>query len=52
MTAVYIGRKVHPTASPAAGRLLEAKYTIFLEAIDIQKQWRRTQVEEASQSEE
>jgi hypothetical protein len=46
MTAV--GRKVHPAASPVALRLLEAKYKIFLEAIDIQRRW-RMQIEEASQ---
>jgi len=42
-----VGRKVHPAASQAARRLLEAKYRIFLEAIDIQKRW-RMQMEEAS----
>jgi hypothetical protein len=46
MTAV--GRRVHPAASPVALRLLEAKYKIFLEAIDIQRRW-RMQIEEASQ---
>ena len=48
MTAV--GRKVHPAASASTRRLLEAKYKIFLEAIEIQRRW-RTLVEEASQNE-
>lgn len=38
---------VAPAASPKEKKLLEAKYKIFREAIEIQKRWRR-QMEEAS----
>ncbi|KAF8735677.1 Pentulose kinase, partial [Rhizoctonia solani] len=35
------GTEVHPKASPKESKLLDAKYGIFLEAIDIQRRWRR-----------
>ncbi|ELU44151.1 ribitol kinase [Rhizoctonia solani AG-1 IA] len=35
------GTEVHPKASPKESKLLDAKYSIFLEAIDIQRRWRR-----------
>ncbi|CCM03980.1 uncharacterized protein FIBRA_06136 [Fibroporia radiculosa] len=41
------GTMVSPSASPAEKKLLEAKYKIFRESIDIQKRWRK-QMEEAS----
>ena len=47
MTAV--GRKVHPAASATTRRLLEAKYKVFLEAIDMQRRW-RMMMEEACQN--
>ena len=47
MTAV--GRKVRPAASATTRRLLEAKYKVFLEGIDMQRRW-RTVMEEASQN--
>lgn len=34
------GTLVSPAASPREKKLLEAKYRIFLETIDIQKRWR------------
>ncbi|TFK85067.1 Pentulose kinase [Polyporus arcularius HHB13444] len=42
------GTMVVPAASPKEKKLLEAKYKIFLEAIDIQRRWRK-EMEEASQ---
>ena len=39
---------VEPAASPREKKLLEAKYKIFLEAIEIQRRW-RNEMEEASQ---
>jgi hypothetical protein len=36
-----IGTLIHPKASNKEKKLLEAKYKIFLETIDIQKRWRR-----------
>ncbi|KAI1785344.1 Pentulose kinase [Ganoderma leucocontextum] len=42
------GTMVEPAASPKEKKLLEAKYKIFLEAIDIQRRWRK-EMEEASQ---
>lgn len=35
------GKAVYPSASPAEQKLLEAKYKIFLESIDIQQRWRK-----------
>ena len=35
------GTEVRPGASAREARLLDAKYSIFLEAIDIQRRWRR-----------
>ncbi|KAG8745419.1 hypothetical protein FRC10_008129 [Ceratobasidium sp. 414] len=35
------GTEVQPARSPREGRLLDAKYAIFLEAIDIQRRWRK-----------
>jgi len=40
------GTLVVPAASPKVKRLLDAKYKIFRETIDIQKRWRQ-QMEEA-----
>lgn len=37
---------VPPSAGPKEKKLLEAKYKIFLEQIDIQKRWRK-EMEEA-----
>lgn len=42
------GMLVEPAASPKEKKLLEAKYKIFLETIDIQRRWRR-EMDEASQ---
>lgn len=36
-----IGTLIPPKASEKEQRLLEAKYKIFLETIDIQKRWRK-----------
>ena len=41
------GTLVAPAATPREKKLLEAKYKIFLESIDIQKRWRR-EIEDAS----
>ena len=41
------GTMVEPAASPKEKKLLEAKYKIFLEAIDIQRRWRK-EMEEAT----
>ncbi|KDN47232.1 hypothetical protein RSAG8_03711, partial [Rhizoctonia solani AG-8 WAC10335] len=35
------GTEVRPAASARESKLLDAKYSIFLEAIDIQRRWRR-----------
>lgn len=35
------GREVRPARSQREGRLLDAKYIIFLEAIDVQRRWRK-----------
>ncbi|KAG9086962.1 hypothetical protein FRC06_002796, partial [Ceratobasidium sp. 370] len=35
------GTEVRPAHSTREGRLLDAKYAIFLEAIDIQRRWRK-----------
>ena len=35
------GTLIHPKASNKEKKLLEAKYRIFLETIDIQMRWRR-----------
>lgn len=43
------GMLIEPAASPKEKRLLEAKYKIFLETIDIQKRW-RGEMEEASKA--
>ncbi len=42
------GDMVEPAASPKEHKLLEAKYKIFREAIDIQRRWRKD-MEEAAQ---
>lgn len=34
------GTQISPSASPKEKKLLEAKYKIFRESIDIQKRWR------------
>lgn len=36
-----VGTLIPPKASDKEKRLLEAKYKIFLESIDIQKRWRK-----------
>lgn len=36
-----VGTLIPPKASNKAKKLLEAKYKIFLETIDIQKRWRK-----------
>lgn len=41
------GALVAPAASPKEKRLLEAKYKIFRESIEIQKRWRQ-EMEEAA----
>ena len=41
------GTTVLPAATPKVKKLLEAKYKIFREAIDIQKRWRK-EIDEAS----
>ena len=41
------GMLIEPAASPRDRKLLDAKYKIFLETIDIQKRWRK-EMEEAS----
>ena len=41
------GTLIKPAASPRDRKLLDAKYKIFLETIDIQKRWRK-EMEEAS----
>ncbi|KAI0334932.1 Pentulose kinase [Cubamyces sp. BRFM 1775] len=41
------GDMVEPAASPKEKKLLEAKYKIFLEAIDLQRRWRK-EMEEAA----
>lgn len=43
-----LGTVVRPAASPKEKKLLEVKYKIFLESIDIQKRWRK-EIEEAAQ---
>lgn len=40
------GKVVYPLASSSEAKLLEAKYKIFLESIEIQQRWRR-EIEEA-----
>jgi hypothetical protein len=42
------GTLVAPGASPKVKKLLDAKYKIFRETIDIQKRWRQ-EIEEASE---
>lgn len=42
------GIKIDPAASPKEKKLLEAKYKIFREAIDIQRRWRKDMAEAAS----
>ena len=46
------GTMVEPAASPKEKKLLEAKYKIFLEAIDIQRRWRKEMEEANSEDEE
>lgn len=41
------GTMIVPSASPKEKKLLEAKYKIFLETIDIQNRWRK-EMEEAA----
>ena len=35
------GSMVQPAASPKEEKLLAAKYSIFLEAIELQRRWRK-----------
>jgi len=35
------GTTVHPSASPKELKLLEAKYKIFRDMIDVQRRWRK-----------
>ena len=35
------GSMVQPAASPKEKKLLAAKYSIFLEAIELQRRWRK-----------
>jgi hypothetical protein len=42
-----LGTKIGPAARPREKKLLEAKYKIFRESIDIQKRWRK-EMEEAA----
>lgn len=39
------GVKIEPVISPREKRLLEAKYKIFQEAIEIQRRWRKIMAE-------
>ena len=41
-----VGTRVAPNASSKQKRLLEAKYRIFRESVEIQKRWRK-EMEEA-----
>ena len=41
------GNMVSPSATPKEKKILEARYKIFLETIDIQKRWRK-EMEDAS----
>ena len=41
------GTMVEPAASPKEKKLLMAKYKIFLEAIELQRRWRK-EMEEAN----
>jgi len=41
------GRKLTPSSSPADKKLLDAKYHIFRESIDIQRSWRKLMEEAA-----
>lgn len=41
------GTKISPACGPKEKKLLEAKYKIFLETIQIQKRWRQ-EMEEAA----
>ena len=41
------GTLISPSASAREKKLLEAKYKIFLESIDLQKRWRK-EMEDAS----
>lgn len=43
------GTLVAPSAGPKEKKLLEAKYKIFRESIEIQKRWRK-EMEEAARS--
>ena len=43
------GTLIAPSASPKEKRLLEAKYKIFRESIEIQQRWRK-EMEEAARS--
>lgn len=42
------GNLVAPAPSPKVKKLLDAKYKIFRETIEIQKRWRQQMVEAAS----
>lgn len=42
------GARINPAASAREKKLLEAKYKIFREAIDIQRRWRKTMAEAAA----
>lgn len=41
------GRIVTPAADPTDSKLLEAKYKIFMESIEIQRRWRAVMEEAA-----
>lgn len=43
------GNLVVPSTTPKEKKLLEAKYKIFRESIDIQKRWRKEMEEASSQ---
>lgn len=42
------GTEIVPKADPKTRRLLETKYKIFLEAIELQKRWRNLMEEAAA----
>lgn len=43
------GRRIEPAASEREKKLLNAKYEIFREAIEIQRRWRKTMAEAAGE---
>lgn len=48
MDMTQSGKLVPPAASPTDAKLLEAKYKIFKDSIDVQRRW-RTIMDEAAQ---